>query len=53
MGLIGYRDLMRICWIGKAAGGGSYEGVKASSNGQWGKPDYDPFTTAWANTELV
>ena len=25
-------------------------GVKASSNGQWGKPDYDPFTTAWANT---
>ena len=26
-------------------------GVLASSNGQWGKPDYDPFTTAYANTD--
>ena len=34
----------------QAAGKGSTGGVNASSNGQWGKPDYDPFTTAWANT---
>ena len=27
------------------------DGVLASSNGQWGKPDYDPFTTAYANTD--
>lgn len=26
-------------------------GLLASSNGQWGKPDYDPFTTAYANTD--
>ena len=26
-------------------------GVLASSNGQWGKPEYDPFTTAYANTD--
>lgn len=26
-------------------------GVLASSNGQWGKPDFDPFTTAYANTD--
>ena len=26
-------------------------GVPASSNGLWGKPDYDPFTNAYANTE--
>lgn len=27
------------------------DGILASSNGQWGKPDYDPFTTAYANTD--
>lgn len=26
-------------------------GVPMSSNGQWGKPDYDPFLYAYANTE--
>lgn len=26
-------------------------GIDASSNGQWGKPDYDPFTNAYANTD--
>lgn len=26
-------------------------GVPASSNGQWGKPDYDPYTYAYANTD--
>lgn len=26
-------------------------GVLASSNGQWGKPEHDPFTTAYANTD--
>lgn len=26
-------------------------GLFASSNGQWGKPDFDPFTTAYANTD--
>ena len=26
-------------------------GVPSSSNGQWGKPDYDPFTNAYANTD--
>lgn len=26
-------------------------GLEASSNGQWGKPEYDPFTTAYANTD--
>ena len=28
------------------------DGVPASSNGQWGKPDFDPFTNAYANTDL-
>ena len=27
------------------------DGVPASSNGQWGKPDFDPFTNAYANTD--
>ena len=36
----------------QAAGGSNRGGVKASSNGQWGKPQYDPFTTAVANTEF-
>lgn len=26
-------------------------GIGASSNGQWGKPDYDPFTYGYANTD--
>lgn len=26
-------------------------GLLASSNGQWGKPDHDPFITAFANTD--
>lgn len=26
-------------------------GIDASANGQWGKPDYDPFTNAYANTD--
>lgn len=26
-------------------------GVYASENGQWGKPDYDPFTTGFANLD--
>ena len=26
-------------------------GVPASSNGQWGKPDYDPYTYAYGNTD--
>lgn len=26
-------------------------GLVPSSNGQWGKPDHDPFTTAFANTD--
>lgn len=26
-------------------------GIDASSNGQWGKPDFDPFTNAYANTD--
>lgn len=26
-------------------------GIEASSNGQWGKPDHDPFITAYANTD--
>lgn len=26
-------------------------GIDAASNGQWGKPDYDPFTKAYANTD--
>ena len=49
-GLIFTEDLMREMLNWQAAGGGSTGGVKASSNGQWGKPEYDPFTTAWANT---
>jgi len=49
-GLIFTEDLMQDMLDWQAAGGGSTGGVKASSNGQWGKPDYDPFTTAWANT---
>lgn len=31
--------------------GKDMNGVLASSNGQWGKPDNDPFTTAYANTD--
>ena len=27
------------------------DGVLASGNGQWGKPDYDPYTTAFGNTD--
>lgn len=27
------------------------DGIPASSNGQWGKPDFDPFTYAYANTD--
>ena len=27
------------------------DGILASSNGQWGKPDNDPFRTAYANTD--
>ena len=49
-GLIFTEDLMQEMLNWQAAGGGSTGGVKASSNGQWGKPEYDPFTTAWANT---
>ncbi len=49
-GLIFTEDLMQDMLDWQAAGGGSTGGVKASSNGQWGKPDYDPFTTVWANT---
>lgn len=49
-GLIFNEDLMQDMLDWQAAGGGSTGGVKASSNGQWGKPDYNPFTTAWANT---
>ena len=34
-------DLMQDMLDWQAAGGGSTGGVKASSNGQWGKPDYE------------
>ena len=27
------------------------DGILVSSNGQWGKPEHDPFTTAYANTD--
>ena len=50
-GLIFNETLMQDMLDWQAAGGGSTGGVNASSNGQWGKPDYDPFTTAWANTD--
>lgn len=49
-GLIFAEELMQKMLDWQAEGGGSTGGVNASSNGQWGKPDYDPFTTAWANT---
>ena len=35
----------------QVAGGSNTGGLEASSNGQWGKPQYDPFTTAYANTD--
>ena len=49
-GIVYDTPLMQEMLAWQAAGGGSTGGVKASSNGQWGKPDYDPPTTAWANT---
>lgn len=48
-GIIFGEDLMRKMLdfqAGKISGG-----VPASSNGQWGKPDYDPYTFAYANTD--
>ena len=50
-GLIFTEALMQDMLNWQDAGGGSTGGVNASSNGQWGKPEYDPFTTAWANTD--
>ena len=44
-------ELMQKMLDFQAAGGSSTGGVSASSNGQWGKPEYDPFTTGYANTE--
>jgi TonB-linked SusC/RagA family outer membrane protein len=44
-------DLMQKMLDFQAAGGSTKGGLMASSNGQWGKPDYDPFTTAYANTD--
>lgn len=49
-GMIYSEDLMKKMIDWQIAGNGSIGGLMASSNGQWGKPDYDPFTTAWANT---
>jgi len=48
-GLIFNEDIMQQMLdyqSGKISGG-----VPASSNGQWGKPDYDPYTNAYANTD--
>ena len=49
-GLIFTEALMQDMLNWQDAGGGSTGGVNASSNGQWGKPEYDPFTTAFSRT---
>lgn len=51
-GLTFSEEMMQEILDFQAAGGSNRGGVKASSNGQWGKPQYDPFTTAVANTDF-